>query len=68
MITLWLIELFANELAILRNYKLEKSQEYTMLQESFKQFLLQSIIQVNSVITDLYKFFFTQRCFLGLYS
>lgn len=58
MITLWLIELFANELAILRNYKQEKSQEYTMLQESFKQFLLQSIIQVNSVISiDYYTFF-----------
>lgn len=47
MITLWLIELFANELAVLRNYKQEKSKEYTMLQESFKQFLLQPIIQVK---------------------
>lgn len=48
MITLWLIELFANELAVLRNYKQEKSQEYTMLQESFQQFLSRSIIQVSS--------------------
>jgi len=47
MITLWLIELFANELATLRNYKQEKSQEYIMLQESFQQFLFRSIIQVN---------------------
>jgi len=47
MITLWLIELFANEMAILRNYKQEKSQEYTILQESFQQFLSRSIIQVN---------------------
>ncbi|XP_025200060.1 vacuolar protein sorting-associated protein 18 homolog [Melanaphis sacchari] len=45
MITLWLIELFANELAVLRNYKLGKSQEYTTLQESFKQFLAIPIIQ-----------------------
>lgn len=47
MITLWLVELFANELAVLRNQKLEKSQQYAMLQESFKQFLLKPIIQVN---------------------
>lgn len=47
MITLWLIELFANELAVLRNYKQEKLQEYTTRQESFKQFLSISIIQVN---------------------
>lgn len=47
MITLWLIELFANELAILRNYKQEKSLEYIMLQESFQQFLSRPIIQVN---------------------
>jgi len=50
MITLWLIELFANELAILRNYKQETSQEYTALQELFKQFLLQPIIQVKILI------------------
>lgn len=43
MITLWLVELFANELAILRNNK----QEYTPLQNSFKQFLLRPVIQVN---------------------
>lgn len=47
MITIWLIELFSNELAILRNYKQGKSQEYTILQESFKYFLLQPIIQVT---------------------
>lgn len=46
MITLWLIELFANELALLRNYKQENSQAYNLLQESFKQFLLRPIIQV----------------------
>jgi len=50
MITLWLIELFANELAVLRNYKQEKSQEYILLQESFKQFLLRQFIQVNYII------------------
>lgn len=54
MITLWLIELFANELAILRNYKKEKSQEYTMLQESFKQFLQRPIIQVPKYYLDIY--------------
>lgn len=47
MITLWLIELFTNEIAVLRNYKQETSLEYTLLQESFHQFLLQPIIQVN---------------------
>jgi len=47
MVTLWLIELFSNELAVLRNYKQGNSQEYTMLQESFKQFLSRPIIQVN---------------------
>lgn len=47
MITIWLIELFSNELATLRNYKRGKSQEYTMLQDSFKHFLLQPIIQVK---------------------
>lgn len=48
MITLWLIELFTTELAVLRNNKQGKSKEYTVLQDSFKQFLLQPIIQVNS--------------------
>lgn len=43
MITLWLVELFANELAILRN----NQQEYTILLNSFKQFLLRPVIQVN---------------------
>lgn len=47
MITLWLIELFANELAVLRNYRQGKLQEYITLQESFKQFLSIPIIQVN---------------------
>jgi len=47
MVTLWLIELFSNELAVLRNYKQGKSQEYTMLQESFQHFLSRSIIQVK---------------------
>jgi len=47
MVTLWLIELFSNELAVLRNYKQGKSQEYTMLQESFQNFLSRSIIQVK---------------------
>jgi hypothetical protein len=47
MITLWLIELFTTELAVLRNNKKEKSKEYIVLQDSFKQFLLQPIIQVN---------------------
>jgi hypothetical protein len=47
MITLWLIELFANELAVLKNYKQEKSEEYITLQESFKQFLSTPIIQVH---------------------
>lgn len=47
MITLWLIELFANELAILRNSKQGKSLEYTVVQESFIQFLTTPIIQVN---------------------
>lgn len=43
MITLWLVELFANELAILRNNK----QEYALLHNSFKQFLMRPVIQVN---------------------
>lgn len=47
MITLWLIELFANELAVLKNYKQVKSEEYITLQESFKQFLSIPIIQVH---------------------
>lgn len=47
LITLWLIELFANELAVLRNNKQEKSQEYNVLKESFQHFLSRSIIQVN---------------------
>lgn len=48
MITLWLIELFANELTELRNNKQEKSLEYKTLQESFKHFLLRPSIQVNA--------------------
>jgi len=47
MVTLWLIELFSNELAVLRNYKQGKPQEYTMLQESFQNFLSRPIIQVK---------------------
>lgn len=54
MITLWLIELFVNELAILRNYKKEKSQEYIILQESFKQFLQRPIIQVPKYYLHIY--------------
>lgn len=48
MLTLWLIELFANELAIVRNYKQEKLLENIMLQESFKHFLMCPMIQVNA--------------------
>lgn len=58
MITLWLIELFSNELATLRNYKQEKSQEYIILQESFKYFLLQPIIQVIMSNNNSYKLLF----------
>ncbi|VVC29853.1 Clathrin, heavy chain/VPS, 7-fold repeat,Pep3/Vps18/deep orange,Zinc finger, RING/FYVE/PHD- [Cinara cedri] len=45
MITLWSIELYANELTEFRNYKQECSPEYKALQESFKHFLVQPSIQ-----------------------
>ncbi|XP_050541562.1 vacuolar protein sorting-associated protein 18 homolog [Daktulosphaira vitifoliae] len=45
MITLWSIELFANELASLRNYGQENFESYIKLQEEFKNFLLCPIIQ-----------------------